>query len=30
MTFGADINIRDINGFNSAHWAKLNQFTDIV
>lgn len=30
MTYGADINLRDNNGFNAAHWAKLNEFKDIV
>ena len=30
MTYGADINIRDMNGFNAAHWAKMNEFTQIV
>jgi len=24
MTYGADINLRDMNGFNAAHWAKMN------
>ena len=23
---GADINLRDNNGFNAAHWAKMNEF----
>lgn len=27
MTYGADINLRDMNGFNAAHWAKMNEFT---
>jgi len=26
MTYGADINVRDMNGFNSAQWAKMNEF----
>ena len=30
MTYGADINVRDNNGFNAAHWAKMNEFSDIV
>lgn len=30
MTYGADINLRDNNGFNAAHWAKLNEHKDIV
>ena len=30
LTYGADINLRDANGFNAAHWAKMNEFTEIV
>lgn len=30
MTYGADINLRDMNGFNAAQWAKMNEFTEIV
>ena len=30
LTYGADINLRDSNGFNAAHWAKINEFVDIV
>ncbi len=30
MTYGADINLRDMNGFNAAHWAKMNEFGQIV
>ena len=30
MTYGADINVRDMNGFNSAQWAKMNEFPQIV
>lgn len=30
ITSGADINLRDANGFNAAHWAKMNEFYDIV
>ena len=30
MTYGADINLRDNNGFNAAHWAKLNEHKEIV
>ena len=30
MTSGADINLRDANGFNAAHWAKMNEFNEIV
>lgn len=30
MAYGADINLRDGNGFNAAHWAKLNEFKEIV
>lgn len=26
LTYGADINLRDSNGFNAAHWAKMNEF----
>jgi ankyrin repeat protein len=27
MTYGADINLRDMNGFNAAHWAKMSEFS---
>lgn len=30
LTYGADINLRDSNGFNAAHWAKISEFADIV
>lgn len=30
MTYGADINLRDTNGFNAAQWAKMNEFSEIV
>lgn len=30
LTYGADINLRDSNGFNAAHWAKMNEFNEIV
>lgn len=30
LKYGADINLRDGNGFNAAHWAKLNEFPAIV
>ena len=28
--YGADINLRDNNGFNAAHWAKMNEFPEIT
>lgn len=30
LKYGADINQRDSNGFNAAHWAKMNEFPGIV
>lgn len=30
LKYGADINLRDGNGFNAAHWAKMNEFPAIV
>lgn len=29
MTYGADMNLRDMNGFNAAQWAKMNEFKQI-
>lgn len=30
LTQGADINLRDDNGFNAAQWAKMGEFSEIV
>lgn len=30
IKYGADINLRDNNGFNAAYWAKMNEFSEIV
>ena len=30
LAYGADYNLRDINGFNASYWAKLNEFSNAL